>query len=60
MSSRLIKDLKEEQLVRKYISTQQNLYFEEIYDRYSEKVYRKCFSFTNDLAKAEDLAHDVF
>ena len=58
MSIRTIDKYKE--LVREYVSTQKNFYFEEIYDRYSEKVYRKCFSFTRDTAKAEDLAHDIF
>ncbi len=52
--------MKDEELVREYVSTQSNFYFEEIYDRYSEKVFRKCFSFTRDTAKAEDLAHDIF
>ena len=58
MSIRTIDKYKE--LVREYVSTQKNFYFEEIYDRYSKKVYRKCFSFTRDTAKAEDLAHDIF
>lgn len=31
-----------------------------LYDRYSNKVYRKCLSFTNDVATAKDLTHDVF
>ncbi|MFT5884024.1 MAG: RNA polymerase sigma factor (sigma-70 family) [Arcticibacterium sp.] len=60
MSIRTIDKYKDEELVREYVSTQKNFYFEEIYDRYSEKVYRKCFSFTRDTAKAEDLAHDIF
>ncbi|MFC0184682.1 RNA polymerase sigma factor [Pseudarcicella hirudinis] len=37
-----------------------NIYFEHIYDRYSDKVYRKCLSFVKDEAKAEDFAHDIF
>lgn len=60
MRSQLYDKMKDEELVREYVSTQQNIYFEEIYDRYSDKVYRKCFSFTGDTAKAEDLAHDIF
>jgi RNA polymerase sigma factor (sigma-70 family) len=31
-----------------------------LYDRYSNKVYRKCISFTDDEAIAKDLTHDVF
>ncbi len=52
--------LSDEELVRHFVKTQRNSFFEELYERYSEKVYRKCFSFVNDSAKAEDLAHDVF
>ena len=52
--------LSDEELVQQYIVTQRNLYFEVIYERYSQKVYRKCYSFVNDSAKAEDLAHDIF
>ena len=33
--------------------------FEELYDRYSSKIFRKCLSFTKDEAEAKDLAHDV-
>lgn len=31
-----------------------------LYNRYADKVYRKCLSFVKDEASAEDLAHDVF
>ncbi|MGR3810797.1 RNA polymerase sigma factor [Jiulongibacter sp. NS-SX5] len=60
MSTQEIGSIKDEELVRLYVSTQRNLYFEEIYERYSEKVYRKCLSFIKDQAKAEDFAHDIF
>lgn len=36
------------------------MYFEEVYDRYSDKIYRKCFSFVKDRATAEDFMHDIF
>ena len=50
----------DEELVQLYIETQQNAYFERLYERYCDKVYRKCLSFTKDPVRAEDLAHDVF
>ena len=50
----------DEELVHLYIETQQNAYFERLYERYCDKVYRKCLSFTKDPVRAEDLAHDVF
>jgi len=46
--------------VRLFITTQRNPYFEELYERYSGKVYRKCLSFVRDQAKAEDFTHDIF
>ncbi len=55
-----VKKLTDEQLVALFIETQKNLYFEQLYDRYSDKVYRKCLSFVKDDAKAEDFTHDIF
>lgn len=54
------KKLTDEQLVSLFIETQKNLYFEQLYDRYCDKVYRKCLSFVKDDAKAEDFTHDIF
>ena len=31
-----------------------------LYDRYANKVFAKCVSFTKDRQQAEDLAHDIF
>lgn len=50
----------DEELVRLYLETQRNRYFEQLYGRYCNKVYRKCLSFTKDPLRAEDLTHDVF
>ena len=50
----------DEQLVRLYVDTQRNTFFEELYERYADKVYRKCLSFVKDQAKAEDFTHDIF
>lgn len=55
-----VKKLTDEQLVAHFIETQKNLYFEQLYDRYSDKVYRKCLSFVKDDAKAEDFTHHIF
>jgi RNA polymerase sigma-70 factor (ECF subfamily) len=55
-----VKKLTDEQIVALFIETQKNLYFEQLYDRYSDKVYRKCLSFVKDDAKAEDFTHDIF
>ena len=55
-----MKTFTDEELVRLYISTQRNNYFEQLYERYSDKVYRKCLSFTKEPMKAEDFTHDIF
>ena len=35
-------------------------FFEELYNRFSKKVYNKCLSFVKNPEMAEDLTHDVF
>jgi RNA polymerase sigma factor (sigma-70 family) len=50
----------DEELVKLFVETQQNQFFEKLYERYSDKVYHKCLSFVKDIAKAEDLTHDIF
>ncbi len=55
-----MKQLSDEELIRFYLETQQNRYFEVIYERYADRVYRKCLSFSKDPAKAEDYTHDIF
>jgi RNA polymerase sigma factor (sigma-70 family) len=52
--------LQDEELVSLYVTTQRNEYFEEIYERYANKIYRKCYSFVYNQEKAEDLTHDIF
>jgi RNA polymerase sigma-70 factor (ECF subfamily) len=52
--------ISDEELVRLYIETQKNIYFERLYERYADRIYRKCLSFTKDPLRAEDLTHDVF
>ena len=52
--------LSDEELVRLYVKTQRNPYFEALYTRYCDKVYRKCLSFTKNSERAEDFTHDIF
>ncbi|MEZ0485666.1 RNA polymerase sigma factor [Fibrella aquatica] len=55
-----MKHLSDEELVQLYISTQRNSYFEALYTRYCDKVFRKCLSFTKNRERAEDFTHDIF
>lgn len=50
----------DEELVKLFLESQDNRYFEKLYERYSLKVYQKCLSLIKDASKAEDLTHDVF
>ncbi len=52
--------LNDEELIKMYLHTQQNNYFEVLYDRYVRKVYSRCLSLTNDSFRAEDYTHDIF
>jgi RNA polymerase sigma-70 factor (ECF subfamily) len=60
LKNKAFKGVADEELVRLYIETQRNTYFEELYDRYVDKVYRKCLSFVKNEAQAEDFTHDIF
>ncbi len=60
MKNPKFKQYKDEELVSLFIETQRNVYFEEIYERYASKVYRKCYSFIYDTTLAEDFTHDIF
>lgn len=52
--------LNDEEVIRMYLNTQQNNYFEELYHRYVSKVYSRCLSLTKDTYKAEDYTQDIF
>ncbi len=61
----VFKEIKEsvysdEELVRLFVLTQKNNFFEELYERYADKVYRKCLTLVKDTARAEDFTHDIF
>lgn len=52
--------LNDDELIYHYLNTKQNNYFETLYNRYVNKVYRRCLSLTKDAVKAEDFTHDIF
>lgn len=56
----MLSSLTDENLIRLYLSSQPNQCFEALYNRYVNKVYRRCLSLTQDSAKAEDFTHDIF
>ena len=47
-------------LVEEYLLTQNIGYFDELYKRYSNKIYYKCYSLLGDYVSAEDATQDIF
>ncbi|MCB0600329.1 MAG: RNA polymerase sigma factor [Saprospiraceae bacterium] len=47
-------------LVSQYLLTQQQWYFNELYDRYAPKVFAKCITLLKDEVWAEDALQDIF
>ncbi|GAB3900998.1 RNA polymerase sigma factor [Spirosoma agri] len=52
--------LADEQLVSAFQTTSSAQSFEALYNRYINKVYRTCLSFTNDAQAAQDYTQDIF
>ncbi|MVM40248.1 sigma-70 family RNA polymerase sigma factor [Spirosoma sp. HMF3257] len=52
--------LTDEEMIRQYLLSKPNQCFEIIYNRYVNKIYRRCLSMTKDSDKAEDFTHDIF
>ncbi|WP_431129507.1 RNA polymerase sigma factor [Flagellimonas flava] len=52
--------LSDNELVAKILETQNSALFGKLYDRYGEKVYRKCYSFVRNEDEAKDLTQDIF
>ena len=50
----------DEQLVHAFQTTTSPQSFDILYQRYLEKVYRTCLSFTNDTQTTQDYAQDIF
>ena len=59
MSSQL-KKIEDNHLIDLYMGSQNQLYFNELYGRYANKIYGKCLSILKDVASAEDAAQEVF
>lgn len=47
------------ELIASVLSTGDNSYFGELYDRYADKVYGKCIQMVRDTDLAQDLAQDI-
>ncbi len=54
-----IEHASDEDIVLYIINRKNTALFGVLYDRYAQKVYSKCRSFTKDQQEAEDLTHDI-
>ena len=54
------KDLSDEQIVDKIRTTNDEKYIGILYERFSNKIYRRAISFVKEANLAQDLTHDVF
>ena len=52
--------MSDEILVSAIIKDNNTKLFEILYDKYSKKVYNKCYSFVNNQEEAKDLTQDIF
>ncbi len=60
METLVLNRVSDEELVFKIIETNNAQLFAELYDRFSNVVFKKCFGFSKSKEEAEDLTHDVF
>jgi RNA polymerase sigma factor (sigma-70 family) len=50
----------DEEMIRHYLPHNSSQCFETLYNRYVNKVYRRCLQMTKDSDKAEDFTQDIF
>lgn len=53
------KTLTDEEAIAEYLKTQNNYYFEILYNRYSSKIFGKCLTLLKDEYKAQDATQDI-
>ncbi len=54
-----ISSLSDRQIIEQILLTGKTVYFGALYDRYANKVYRKCISMVKSREDARDLTHDI-
>ena len=54
-----IHKLSDKELIEAAMVNGENVYFGELYDRYSDKVYGKCILMVKNTTIAQDLAQDI-
>lgn len=54
-----MKKLSDQELIEKIVDENDSVYFAELFSRYREKVYNKCYSMVKRKSVADDLVQDV-
>lgn len=52
--------ISDEELIRLYLETQNSRYFDQLYGKYSTKVFSKCISLLKNETHAQDATQDIF
>ncbi len=52
--------MSDEEIVQQYLSTQKEVYFDLLYNKYSNKVYAKCISLLKNEVDASDAVQEIF
>lgn len=60
MTPSRVKALPDEELVARYLETQDGIYFNTLYDKYAGKVFGKCISLLKNEFDATDATQDIF
>ena len=60
MSKLLENKTSDEELVKLYLETQSDVYFNAMYSRFSSKIYSKCLFLLKDQERAADATQDIF
>lgn len=58
--SRKLASISDAHVIELYLDSQSPEYFEEIYERYSGRVYSRCMAMLRDSASAQDAVQDIF
>ena len=59
IASKTLSNLTDSELIEGALADGDNIYFGELYDRYSDKVYGKCILMVKNLTTAQDLTQDI-
>ena len=60
MTTEQIKKLSDFEIIKRFNETNEDKYYQILYDRYSEKIYRRCISLLKEKDDALDASQDIF